>query len=214
MIADGVLNDPKPDIAFAMHLWTPEKFGNVRVVEGPCMSSSSVFTLTVQGKGGHGAAPHLAVDPVLAAAHIVAALQSIVSRNVNPQDSVVVSIGQFSAGTRITMIFVILGMHKSGTTLVSQTLHASGINMGDFDSSLTYDTNNKFERHNTQELNRDMLHGYLIPPLDYLLRRPFRSRYDRAGYRRNKDSNCSYSLPGFTKRTLYSTSPTGYERFD
>ena len=104
MIADGVLNEPKPDVAFAMHLWTPEKYGNVRVVEGPCMSSSSVFTLTVQGKGGHGAAPHLAVDPVLAAAHIVAALQSIVSRNVNPQDSVVVSIGQFTAGTTFNVI--------------------------------------------------------------------------------------------------------------
>ncbi len=104
MIADGVLRDPKPDVALAMHLWTPEKIGNVRVVEGPCMSSSSVFTLTVQGRGGHGAAPHLAVDPVLAAAHIVAAFQSIVSRNVNPQDSVVVSVGQFLAGTTFNVI--------------------------------------------------------------------------------------------------------------
>ena len=104
MIADGVLESPKPDIALAMHLWTPEPYGKVRVVNGPCMASSSVFTLTVQGKGGHGAAPHLAVDPVLAAAHIVAALQSIVSRNVNPQDSVVVSIGQFSAGTTFNVI--------------------------------------------------------------------------------------------------------------
>ena len=104
MIADGVLENPKPDVALAMHLWTPEPFGKVRVVEGPCMSSSSVFTLTVQGKGGHGAAPHLAIDPVLAAAHIVAALQSIVSRNVNPQDSVVVSIGQFLAGTTFNVI--------------------------------------------------------------------------------------------------------------
>ncbi len=104
MIADGVLNNPKPDVAFAMHLWTPEPIGNVRVMEGPCMASSSVFTLTVHGHGGHGAAPHLAVDPVLAAAHIVAALQSIVSRNVNPQDSVVVSIGQFNAGTTFNVI--------------------------------------------------------------------------------------------------------------
>jgi amidohydrolase len=104
MIADGVLENPRPDVAFAMHLWTPEQYGKVRVVEGPCMSSSSVFTLTVQGHGGHGAAPHLAVDPVLAAAHIVAALQSIVSRNVNPQDSVVVSIGEFNAGTTFNVI--------------------------------------------------------------------------------------------------------------
>ncbi|HID54478.1 MAG TPA: amidohydrolase, partial [Anaerolineae bacterium] len=104
MIADGVLENPRPDVALAMHLWTPEPFGNVRVLEGPCMSSSSVFTLTVTGRGGHGAAPHMAVDPVLAAAHIVAALQSIVSRNVDPQDSVVVSIGEFKAGTTFNVI--------------------------------------------------------------------------------------------------------------
>ena len=104
MIAEGVLDNPKPDAALAMHVWTPEPFGKVRVVEGPCMASSSVFTITVQGRGGHGAAPHLAIDPILAGAHIVTALQSIVSRNVNPQDSVVVSIGQFDAGTTFNVI--------------------------------------------------------------------------------------------------------------
>jgi amidohydrolase len=104
MIADGILDNPRPDAALAMHLWTPEEYGKVRVVDGPCMASSSVFTITVQGRGGHGAAPHMATDPVLAAAQIVTALQSIVSRNVNPQDSVVVSIGQFSAGTTFNVI--------------------------------------------------------------------------------------------------------------
>ncbi|MDJ0753845.1 MAG: sulfotransferase [Ardenticatenaceae bacterium] len=86
------------------------------------------------------------------------------------------------------MVYVILGMHKSGTTLVTEMLHQSGINMGNFDSALTYDQNNKSERHETQNLNRDFLHGLLIPPTDYLLRRPFRPDVDRAGYRRNKDS--------------------------
>ena len=104
MIADGVLDNPRPDAALAMHLWTPEDYGKVRVVDGPCMASSSVFTITVQGRGGHGAAPHLSTDPILAAAQIVTALQSIVSRNVNPQDSVVVSIGQFTAGTTFNVI--------------------------------------------------------------------------------------------------------------
>jgi len=104
VMADGVLEDPRPDVAFGMHLWTPSPTGTVRVVDGPCMASSSVFTLTVQGKGGHGAAPHLAVDPILAAAQIIVALQSIVSRNVNPQDSVVVSIGQITAGTTFNVI--------------------------------------------------------------------------------------------------------------
>lgn len=104
MIADGVLENPRPDVAFAMHVWTPEEYGKVRVVEGPCMASSSVFTITIQGHGGHGAAPHLANDPIVAAAHIVAALQSIVSRNINPQESVVVSIGEFRAGTTYNVI--------------------------------------------------------------------------------------------------------------
>ena len=104
MIASGVLENPKPDVAFAMHLWNAAPFGKVRATVGPSMASSSVFEITVQGKGGHGAAPHMAKDPILASAHIVTALQSIVSRNVDPQESVVVSIGQFTAGTTFNAI--------------------------------------------------------------------------------------------------------------
>lgn len=104
MIADGVLEDPQPDVALAMHLWNHIPLGQVRVTAGPCMAASSVFTLTVDGRGGHGAAPHKAVDPVLAAAHIVAALQSIVSRNIDPLESVVVTVGEFSAGSTFNVI--------------------------------------------------------------------------------------------------------------
>ncbi|MCB9422071.1 MAG: sulfotransferase [Ardenticatenaceae bacterium] len=86
------------------------------------------------------------------------------------------------------MIFVILGMHKSGTTLVSQMLHQSGINMGEFATDLSYDNGNTYERRATQALNREILHGLLIPPLNYLLKRPFRSAYDPAGYPQNRDS--------------------------
>lgn len=104
MIADGVLKNPRPDVAFAMHVWTATPYGKVRVRSGSVMASSSVFSLTVRGRGGHGAAPHQATDPIVAAAHIVAALQSIVSRNIDPQDSVVVSIGQIQAGTTFNVI--------------------------------------------------------------------------------------------------------------
>jgi amidohydrolase len=104
MVADGVLENPQPDVALAMHLWSPVKLGQIRVVEGPAMASSSVFTLIVEGQGGHGAAPHLATDPIVAAAQIVVALQSIVSRNANPHESVVVSIGEFSAGSTFNAI--------------------------------------------------------------------------------------------------------------
>ncbi len=104
VIADGALEEPRPDVALAMHLWSPVALGQARVVEGPAMASSSVFTITVEGRGGHGAAPHLCTDPILAAAQIVVALQSIVSRNTDPHDSVVLSIGAFAAGTTFNVI--------------------------------------------------------------------------------------------------------------
>jgi amidohydrolase len=103
-IADGVLEEPRPDAALAMHLWSPVSVGQARVVDGPAMASSSVFTITVEGRGGHGAAPHLCTDPILAAAQIVVSLQSIVSRNTNPHESIVVSIGAFEAGTTFNVI--------------------------------------------------------------------------------------------------------------
>ena len=104
MIADGVLENPTPDVAFAMHIWTPLELGTVQVTSGPAMAASSIFTLTIHGRGGHGAAPHEAVDPILAAGHIISALQSIVSRNVDPQESVVISLGQVQAGTTFNVI--------------------------------------------------------------------------------------------------------------
>lgn len=104
VIADGALANPKPDVALGMHLWNEIPIGQVRATPGPTMASSSIFTLTVHGKGGHGAAPHKSVDPILAAAHIVAALQSIVSRNIDPLESVVISVGQISAGTTFNVI--------------------------------------------------------------------------------------------------------------
>lgn len=104
VMADGALENPKPDVAMALHLWNNIPFGQIRVTSGPAMAASSIFTLTVKGRGGHGAAPHKSIDPILAAAHIVAALQSIVSRNVDPLQSVVVTVGQISAGTTFNVI--------------------------------------------------------------------------------------------------------------
>jgi hypothetical protein len=105
------------------------------------------------------------------------------------------------------MIYVVMGMHKSGTTLVSQALHESGIHMGDFDESLDYDRDNKFERHVTQEINRMMLDGFLIPPLDYLARRRNRPVMDQAGYRRNKDSLAIARYGSFLRKYKDDTPP-------
>jgi amidohydrolase len=104
MIADGVLHNPRPDVALAMHLWNELPLGQIRVTAGPAMAASSRFTLTISGHGGHGAAPHKGRDPILAAAHIITALQSIVSRNIDPLESVVVTIGQITSGTTFNVI--------------------------------------------------------------------------------------------------------------
>jgi amidohydrolase len=104
MIADGVLEKPRPDVAFAMHLWNKIPLGQAWVTDGPAMSASSRFELTITGRGGHGASPHETVDPILASAHVISALQSIVSRNIDPQESVVISVGQIVGGTTYNVI--------------------------------------------------------------------------------------------------------------
>jgi len=86
------------------------------------------------------------------------------------------------------MITVVLGMHKSGTTLVARLLHEAGVDMGKFDARLGYRDGQFYERHATQEANRLLLHGLQLPPLDYLLRRPRRAPVEAAGHRINRDS--------------------------
>ncbi|GIL14221.1 MAG: amidohydrolase [Chloroflexi bacterium] len=104
MIADGALRDPRPDVSVGLHLWNGMPFGRLGVADGPVMAGSSTFTLRITGKGGHAASPHQAVDPVVCAAQIIIAFQTIVSRNANPLDSAVISVTQLDAGTAFNII--------------------------------------------------------------------------------------------------------------
>ncbi len=104
MIAEGVLENPRPNFALALHLWNEKPLGWLGIAAGPVMAGAEWFQIRVQGKGGHGAVPHLATDPLLAASHIVTALQSIVSRNVAPLQSAVVSVTMFHAGDAFNVI--------------------------------------------------------------------------------------------------------------
>jgi amidohydrolase len=99
MIRDGVLEGPHVDKTLSLHLWNEKPVGWVAVAGGPVMAGAEQFTIRVVGKGGHGAAPHLTIDPVLAAAEIVTALQTIVARNVEPLGAAVVSVTTFHSGT-------------------------------------------------------------------------------------------------------------------
>jgi amidohydrolase len=104
MIAAGVLDDPKVDLALALHVWNEKPVGWIGIANGPAMAGAEIFNIKVLGKGGHGAAPHLAVDPVLASAQIITALQGIVARNVAPLQPAVVSICTIHAGETFNVI--------------------------------------------------------------------------------------------------------------
>jgi len=104
MVSDGVLEDPKPDYSLAMHVWNDKPVGWYGLAPGPIMAGAHIFTVKVKGKGGHGASPHQTVDPIVTAAQIITALQTIASRNVPPLESAVISVGNVSSGTAFNII--------------------------------------------------------------------------------------------------------------
>jgi amidohydrolase len=104
MIQDGALEGPKPDAAFGYHISQDLDLGTVSATPGAFMAAVDEFSVTVKGKGAHAAHPDHGIDPVLAAAHITAALQQIASRVANPLKSVVVSVTQIRAGSAFNII--------------------------------------------------------------------------------------------------------------
>ena len=104
MIKDGVLENPKVESIFGQHVLPQLETGKVAFRSGIAMASCDEIYITVHGKGGHGAVPHLAIDPILIASHMVIALQSIVSRNANPTMPSVLSIGKFIANGATNII--------------------------------------------------------------------------------------------------------------
>jgi len=101
MIAEGVLDDPRPHAIFGLHVITPElRAGQVGWRAGGIMASSDALRITVEGTAAHGSAPHEGVDAVYVAAQVVTALQSVVSREVDSRRPAVVSIGSLHAGNR------------------------------------------------------------------------------------------------------------------
>ena len=104
MIQDGVLAAPTVDAAFGIHLWNTLPVGTIGLMAGPVMASVDQFEITIVGKGGHAAMPNLTIDPVLVAAHVVTALQSLVSRRRDPFEEGVVSVTQFAAGHAFNVI--------------------------------------------------------------------------------------------------------------
>lgn len=104
MLKAGLLERYPLDAVFAIHNWPGLPAGEFAVHRGPVMASSNEFKVTIRGKGAHAAMPDLGVDPILVASHLIQGFQSIISRNVKPVDSAVISVTQVNAGNAINVI--------------------------------------------------------------------------------------------------------------
>lgn len=102
MIEDGCLDGV--DVIYGAHVHSPLEYGKVATREGPIMAAADAFTVKITGKGGHGARPHDTVDPVVTASHLVLSLQQIVSRQIDPLESAVVTVGAINAGNAFNVI--------------------------------------------------------------------------------------------------------------
>jgi amidohydrolase len=104
MIEDGVMEAPKVDRAFGLHIWAPVPVGEVRVAPGPVFAAATHLRIIIRGRGGHASAPHQTIDPIVVAAHAIVALQTVVSRAVDPEHAAVFTIGRIEGGVRGNII--------------------------------------------------------------------------------------------------------------
>ncbi|HZR65254.1 MAG TPA: amidohydrolase [Terriglobales bacterium] len=105
MVADGLLTRfPKPDVGVALHVYNLQPAGKVAISPGIYDANADSLRMTIYGKGGHGSAPHTAIDPIVIAARTILALQTIPSREVKPGDMAVVTVGYIRAGTKNNII--------------------------------------------------------------------------------------------------------------
>jgi amidohydrolase len=104
MIAAGVLDDPRVAEVYGLHLTTQTSVGQVGIVAGPSMASADFFNVDITGRGGHGAYPHLSIDPITAAANILLGMQNLVSREVSAHETAVLTVGQIVGGTKHNII--------------------------------------------------------------------------------------------------------------
>lgn len=137
MVEEGLFSKFPVEAVFGMHNWPGLPAGQFAVRTGPMMAGSDSFEIVVTGKGAHGAMPHLGVDPIVVAAQIVTALQTIVSRNAHPLESAVVTVTQFHAGDTWNVIpqeVVLRGTARSFQSevqdLIESRMHAIAESIG------------------------------------------------------------------------------------
>ncbi|WP_070808153.1 M20 metallopeptidase family protein [Halalkalibacter okhensis] len=104
MMEDGVFDQYKPDAIFAQHVWPDLPVGQIGVLPGPMMGNSDRVTIEIHGAGGHASMPHQTTDAIIVTNQVINALQTIISRNVDPLESAVITIGRIEGGSRYNVI--------------------------------------------------------------------------------------------------------------
>jgi amidohydrolase len=125
MVDDGALEGV--DAIFGLHVYADMPSGTIGVIPGPAMATSDTFRLTVRGRGGHGAYPHKSVDPIVLAAQVINAIQTVVARRIPPIEAGVITVGSIHAGTRGNIIpeeAVMTGTIRSFKSHVREQLFA------------------------------------------------------------------------------------------
>jgi amidohydrolase len=113
MVAEGVLENPRPSAIFGLHSFSEMDVGTLGYTPGPALAAVDHFKIEIQGRQAHGAAPHLSVDPIVMAAQAVTAFQTIRSRNLSPLEPSVITVGIVRGGTRFNIIPDVV--HLEGT---------------------------------------------------------------------------------------------------
>ncbi len=113
MIRQGALDNPRPDAVCGLHLWSPLPTGTIGVVAGPIMASSYYFKVTIHGKGGHGGAPHTAINPIDAAAHVLEAIKTFHTLEQDARQPTVISVCKIHSGIKEIVVPDILEMEGS-----------------------------------------------------------------------------------------------------
>jgi len=104
MVDDGALLDPRPDVSLGLHLLNSLPYGTLGIADGAVMAGASIFRVRIVGKGSHAASPHQGLDPVVCAAQIIGAFQTIVSRSLDPLETLVISVTKINAGEAYNII--------------------------------------------------------------------------------------------------------------
>ena len=173
MFAQGVLDDPRPAAIFGLHVFSEMQVGTVGYTPGAALAAVDHFSIDIKGKQAHGAAPHLSVDPVVIAAEVVLALQTIRSRSLDPLEPSVVTVGIIRGGQRFNIIPAEVHLEGTVRTYNPEVRDRIEQRMGEIVSGITAaygaDYELVYDRGTPATINDDELTAMMVPTIERVI---------------------------------------------